>query len=621
MPKIKQLSQYEAQKIAAGEVVERPANVVKELVENAVDAGATSITVYLEEGGKDLIRVVDNGCGMSQEDAHLCFAQHATSKITSVNDLDTISTFGFRGEALASIAAVSQVSLITRERTHGSDNLSGVQLEVHAGQHIGQTVVSCTPGTDITVKNLFFNVPARQKFLKKKETETRQITQLIHAFALDYISIHFSLIHNGKEVLNCPATDTLISRCAQIWDHTVAQQMLPLGPAHNHGFTLSGAISNHQYFKYDSSTIFLFVNKRWIKDISLSRALLRGYTNVLPPARYPSACIFVEIDPTQVDINIHPKKEEVHFLHPRSIESLLQTTVKVVLEEHLSERIKQPVTISTTRFESSPSFFTQPKNFQPFDFGRIPEPFAHSMPTPVPLQQSQPAPAWHHEPALSVQYTPDFIATPETNGAIFEQEITAPLQTSFNVIGQYNKTYILLEQHDGLFLVDQHAAHERILYELFSTRFDNVATVQLMFPEIITLNTDDMATLAPHLALFALNGIEIEQFSERELIVQSTPVHIKNIQLDELIRQVAAWIREDDTPDQTILFTSINKKLRAQMACKAAVKAGDTLTHEEMTKLLQDLEKTDNRLTCPHGRPTGWLLSLYDIEKRFKRKI
>ncbi len=619
MAKIKQLSQHEAQKIAAGEVVERPANVVKELVENAIDAGATSITVYLEEGGRDLIRIVDNGCGMSQEDAHLCFAQHATSKISSVDDLNTITTFGFRGEALASIASVSHVTLITREQNPENENLSGIKLELSAGQQSNKEIISCMPGTDIAVKNIFYNLPARQKFLKKKETESRQITQLLHAFCLDYLPIHFSLIHNGKEVLNCPATDDIISRVAQIWDHTVAKQIIPLGPVHQNGVTLSGAISNHQYFRYDSSNIFLFVNKRWIKDLPLSRALLRGYTNVLPPARYPCASIFIEVDPAHVDINIHPKKEEVQFLHPRTIESLLQSSVKAVLEEHLSAQIKQPVSFSQARYEA-PTPFPQQKSFQPFDFGRIPEPFAQHQPAIVHSQLEKPA--WHDEP-MSTPYQPmlQTLAEPDINMSAFQAEQNTTQEASFQVIGQYNNTYILIERPNGLFLIDQHAAHERILYELFSKRFQDVATVTLMFPEIITLSSDDMAAVADKLEIFTENGINLEQFSENQLIVQSTPVHLKNIKLDEFIRDTAAWVREFDSIDRQTLFTTLHEKLRAQMACKAAVKAGDPLTHDEMTKLLQDLEKTDNRLTCPHGRPTGWLLSLYDIEKRFKRKL
>jgi DNA mismatch repair protein MutL len=618
MPKIKRLAPHEAQKIAAGEVVERPVNVVKELVENALDAGATNITIYLEEGGKNLIRVVDNGCGMSEEDALLCFTQHATSKISSIDDLDSLSTFGFRGEALASIAAVSQVILVTREQKPENGALSGIKLEVHANQLVNQEIVACTPGTDISVRNLFYNIPARQKFLKKRETETRQIIQLVHAFCLDYGTIHFCLFHNDKEVLNCPATCSISTRITQLWDHTIASNMLVLEPIQQQGITLHGAFSNHHYFRYDSSNIFLFVNKRWIKNVSLSRALLRGYTNVLPTARYPIACLFIDLDQTLVDINVHPKKEEVLFLHPKTIESSVQASVKSLLENNLSAHIRQSNTMNISAIDTPSRSFDTTKCFRSFDFGSIPEPFT------APNQQLY----RHHEvvlPSNNIQTQPSELTPQEQKpiiqATLAQNTLTQSQETTFQVIGQYNKTYILIEHHDGLFLVDQHAAHERILYELFSKRFHEVATVQLMFPEIIALAIDDVQLLTPFLDLFKTNGIEIEQFSERELIVQSTPVHLKNVSLPELLRQVIAWIREEEKLDTATIFTTINEKLRAQMACKAAVKAGDQLTTEEMTKLLQDLEKTTNRLTCPHGRPTGWLFNLYEIEKRFKRKM
>jgi len=597
MAKIKKLPPHEAQKIAAGEVVERPANVVKELVENAVDAGATQISIYLEEGGKQLIRIVDNGCGMSKEDAHLCFDQHATSKIKTVDDLETIATFGFRGEALASIAAVSTVTLTTKEKS--SEDLSGTKLQLRAGETISEETVSCTAGTDICVENIFFNLPARQKFLKKKETESRHITQMLHAFCLDYLHIHFKFFQQGKEAFNCPPTQDIASRIAQLWDHHFSEQMIPVTTEEKKGVTISGVISNHQYFRYDRGNIFFFVNKRWIKNQDLSRALLRGYSNVLPPARYPAACIFIDIDPTQVDVNIHPRKEEVQFLHPRTITKLLQATVKTALEDHLSSQIKQPVSfapepaIQPFYSQPQPTTFatevTQPKpfNFDASPFSESPEPQKH-----VPVQE-----------------------TISTN-----QAITPEVQKSYDIIGQYHKTYILIEKSDGLFLVDQHAAHERILYQLFSKRFEDVATVKLMFPEIVTISQEDMQTVTNHLNIFKKNGIQIEPFGENQLVVHATPVHIKNIQLDELICQVAGWVREFRELDESDFFKAINEKLHAQMACKAAVKAGDVLTMNQMEQLLVDLEKTENRLTCPHGRPTGWLLSLYEIEKRFKRK-
>jgi len=590
MAKIKKLTIAEAQKIAAGEVVERPANVIKELIENSIDAGATAISVHIEDGGKKLIRIVDNGCGMSQEDAHLCFEQHATSKISSVNDLETISTHGFRGEALASIASVSSVTLITAEKNNL--NADGIKLELKAGNVTNKEIVTATAGTDITIENIFFNIPARQKFLKKKETEQRQIAQLLHACCLDYLNIHFKYFVNDRTIISCPATTNIIDRVAQLWDHRFSEQMLQIDQKDS-DTTISGAISNHQYFRYDRNNIFLFVNKRWVKDQQLTRALLRGYQNVLPPARYPAAFLFIEVDPKEVDINIHPRKEEVQFLHPRRIATRVQTAVKTTLESHLSSQLKQTVEIRPQERTLPKPFFPEPQKIVSNTFSKLPNPFSEK------------------------EQTQTFIPQPPVE----EKNQTIEPKQEFNIIGQYKKTYILLERENGLFFVDQHAAHERILYELFSTRFEDVATVKLMFPEIIDVSHNDMILLSDHLQLFTQNGIEIEPFGENQLIIQSTPVHIKNINLREFILEVASWIHENQNVEKETLFKALHEKMRAQMACKAAIKAGDVLNQQQMENLINDLYKIENRLTCPHGRPTGWLLNVYDLEKKFKRAL
>jgi len=312
--RIKLLPPNEINKIAAGEVVDRPANVVKELVENAIDAGSTKITVHIVDGGKELIRVADDGCGMSPQDAKFCIKNHATSKITSVEQLQEISTFGFRGEALASISAVSKFTLETKEKDG-----QGIQLKLDGGTLVAESEIPFDQGTDIKIADLFFNVPARQKFLKKRETENRHITQLFHAFCLDYLDIHFKLFVDGRQTVQCPPAKDIISRAAQLWGHNFAQQLTPIETEKKDGRPhITGAITNHEYFRYDRNNIFFFVNKRWIKNYQLSNALLKGYMNVLPPAKYPACCVFIEINPEEIDINIHPRKEEVKFLHPRT---------------------------------------------------------------------------------------------------------------------------------------------------------------------------------------------------------------------------------------------------------------------------------------------------------------
>ena len=574
MQKIKRLPEHEIHKIAAGQVVDRPANIVKELIENAIDAGATSITLSIEDGGKELITVTDNGCGMSEIDAKASIIKHATSKIRSLDDLDTIHTFGFRGEALASISAVSKVTIITKEE----NAQQGTKLEVEESSITAESFMPATTGTTIRAKKLFYNVPARQKFLKKKETESRHITQLFHSFYLDYLAIHFKLYIDGKTTLNCPATKDIISRTAQIWGHSFSENMMPINVTKpDKNIAIFGAISNHQYYRYDRNSIFFFVNNRWIRDYQLSSALLKGYLNAMPPGKYPAACIFVKIDPTQVDVNTHPRKEEVKFLHPRTIASLLQITVKKALEDNLSAQLKKPVVLSSQEqqqyarpmhsFQSPPK--TSSKNFQPFNF----DAFIQEKDKPQNAQSthdssSKPQPIFENQTPKETGYTPNpseqsqqDTITPQYNQNTIEQKQGQKReQQHYNIIGQFKKTYILIEKENGLFFVDQHAAHERILYQIFSKHFEEVATIKLLFPQIISLTEDNISILEKHLGIFKSNGIEIEVFGQNQIIIQSTPVHIKNINIEELIKEVISWICEYQELDKNDFFKKINEK-------------------------------------------------------------
>lgn len=628
MAKIKQLSPHEAQKIAAGEVVERPANIVKELVENSIDAGATRISIYVEDGGKQLIRIVDNGCGMDTVDAQICFDRHATSKITHVDQLESIDTFGFRGEALASIASVSVITLITKEE----DSLEGTKVIVNANAVTELTSVACTTGTDITINNLFANVPARKKFLKATQTEWRAIQLLFNAFCFDYPHIHFLLFTEGKQVSNCPITTTLKNRALQLWEPSTHNHLLELQTTDKE-ISLSGIISDHQHSRYDRSSIYFFVNKRWVKNQHLSSAFIKGYANVLAPGKYPAAVIHITVPAHEVDINIHPRKEEVKFLHPRRVEQALQQAVKTALEKNLSQHLQKDVTFKAAEQQS----YSMPlRDFgtsfpdKPFDFNTALQRSAFTHKAPVITQMNQNLDTLtnnQHQTAEDIVFVPNnFTQKIDENPAIqqalvTEENTTSPSTVNYRLIGQYNTTYLLVEKEDGLFLVDQHAAHERILYELFSERFNEVATIQLMFPHVIILSPQDINLITPHLDIFTTNGIIIEQCASDQLIVQSLPVHLKDQSLTDIVKETISWVTEHASLDEQALKKTLNNKLQAQMACKAAVKAGDTLTQEKMEQLLRDLDKTANRFSCPHGRPTGWLLSLHEIEKKFKRKL
>jgi DNA mismatch repair protein MutL len=581
--------------------------VVKELIENALDAGATEIIIQIKDGGKELIRITDNGYGMAPEDARLSIEQYATSKISSVHDLATLETFGFRGEALASICAVSNVLL----RTKQADDQQGIELTIAHGTIIKEQPSAGTVGTDITITDLFYNVPARRKFLKKRETELHQIQLLFQAFCFVYKQVTFKLFHDGKLIYNCPGVTTLTTRFAQLWDHAYATNMLPIA-AHDRGITLSGAISDAHIARYDRAHIFVFVNNRWVKNSSLVKAIIKGYMNVLPPARFPAVGLAITIDPRLVDINIHPRKEEVQFINPRIVELMISEAIKKRLDEQLSKNITGSTT-AQSHLQDIPGAATH----SPLPSATLWQPSWQTTPLqPLPsaeilLGNLQGA----HEDRQPLVVRPQHITAPD-NYMVTEQPTALALG---NLIGQFKKTYLLLEHENGLFCIDQHAAHERILYEKFAHRFDEIVTVQLLFAHTITLTVTDLETLLPHLDLFAMHGIGLEPSGNNQLVVQSLPVYIKNQPIDDLIQQVIGWLHEYTTLDTDELHTKIHEKMRAQMACKAAIKAGDLLNFEQMQQLLADLVTTPNRFTCPHGRPTGWLLPLQELEKKFKR--
>lgn len=601
MNKIKQLPPHEAQKIAAGEVVERPANAVKELIENSLDAGALEISIYCEDAGKKLIRVIDSGYGMNEEDARLCFAHHATSKISRVEDLSQLTTFGFRGEALSSIAAVSKVTLITKEHAAAQ----GTKVILNAGIIVSQEPIACPSGTDITITDLFYNVPARKKFLKTKETESRQIVSLFQACCISYPAVHFKLFSDDTLAFNCPPVTTIKDRVLQLWDTRMAQHLIEFYVRDEEkNIAISGLISDHQYYRYDRSCMFFFVNGRWVKSPQLAKAVCKGYLNVLPADRLPVCFLSMTLDPAKIDVNIHPRKEEVQFLNPKQLEILVQSTTKKLLEQHVSKQLGKSVAFN----EPMAQPFI-PRAFAPATFstelpGSMPPGF--TIPQPFAISES-----------LQLQSSIMPVSLPEMN----REDSLLSQETQYTVIGQLHKTYWLLEHRDGLLVVDQHAAHERILYERFGMRFEAVSSVSLLFPQVVELSKTECESLISNRELFKDVGIEIEQFGQSQIRVIATPVHVKDISFQEVLHSVAALLREKASLQQSELAKLLHHDMRAMMACKAAVKAGDELTNAQITQLLADLASVDNRFTCPHGRPTCWLFRKDDLEKRFKRKV
>lgn len=616
MPKIHKLSAHEAQKIAAGEVIERPANLLKELLENAIDAGSTKIAIYLKDAGKELVRVTDNGCGMSPEDAELCFEQYATSKITHVDQLQEICTFGFRGEALASIAAVSKVTLVSKE-AHADE---GIKIHIEQNMLVSKDPVSATVGTDITVKDIFYNVPARKKFLKKRETEWHQIRHLFFAVCLAHPEIDFKLYSEDTLVYACSMTTSLHERWQQLFDYHMSKQMIAVD--HQVGLMkISGLISEHQVQRYDRNSIYICVNNRWVNDAVLTRAFIKGYQNVLQPGRYPAGCLFIEVDSKEVDINIHPRKQEVQFMHPRVVEREIQQCIIKGLQERLSVQLNRSVTIAQPEpysfrvapVQQSNSFIhAMPAPVAPFNFDAFLRTPAFNDASDVRTAQSL------EQQNLTVAAPVQVSAQPELaeEQTVFSQKV---VQQQYELIGQYKKTYLLIEQESGLFVIDQHAAHERILYEQFVAQHGRATKVQLLFPQVMDMSAEDIAIADAHRDLFSQYGIDLEQFGVDRLSIHATPIHLKNVGLAEIIKQAICDIRELQGLGAEQFEKAMQKRLYADMACKAAVKAGDALTREQMHQLLCDLDVIDNRFFCPHGRPTSFLLHHDEIKKKFKR--
>lgn len=622
MPKIAILPYEEAQKIAAGEVVERPASVVKELLENAIDAGASQIMLTVEEGGKKLIRCIDNGCGMGPEDARLSVLHHATSKIKSVTELPTITTFGFRGEALSSIAAVSDMKLITR--THDAD--AGIELTIKESAIVSEAPAACNSGTEIRIADLFYNVPARKKFLKTDVTEWRAIQTLVQAYALAYPQLAITLNHNQAPVLSCTPCSALKQRAEQLFDRHVIEHSIGVSASDTGAkVIIKGLITDHQLSRYDRSQIYFFVNHRWVKNQKLGSALCKGYRNVLPQGQYPHAVIDITIDPQEVDINVHPRKEEVQFLHPRKIEALIEE----MIQHHVQEKIKSYVfgnsTISTANTATPAYAQTTPitvshipvSGATPFTFTQA-SPISTS-PTHVQTAQAPLANVCDKDPFVTTTIQPmQSVSEISAQNDIFADAVPVT-QPSYKILGQLDATYILIETDEGLVLVDQHAAHERVMYEMIGKRLEKADSIQLLFPEFISLTPSAYTTVVPHLDLIKLYGIDAQAWENNQILVSATPPFIKPHASKEIVQALVTALQETGDITTQDAQKRINHTLQAMMACKAAVKAHDVLSMAQMESLLKQLFELEHHLTCPHGRPTTWLLSRYEIEKKFKR--
>lgn len=599
MGRIHLLDEVTANQIAAGEVVERPAAVVKELVENAVDAGATRIDVRVSGGGLESIRVTDDGCGMAADDVPLSLQRHATSKITSAADLSVVTSMGFRGEALPSIAAVSRFHLTTRQ----ADDLCGTEISVHGGkvQHIGEA--GCPPGTEIRVEDLFYNTPARLKFIKSAGAETARITDTVQRLALAWPEISFTLTVNGKVQLVTAGNGKADDAAAQILGRQNMRQMVPLewqGPL----VRLWGFVSKPSLARANRNLQYFFVNRRGIRSPLLSDALQTAYHTLLPRNRFPAAVVFLEIDPQEVDANIHPAKREVRFSRERDLYRQVLAGVKHALRQaSLLFEMAGPSVDALRETAANVSLYDlMPKREEP-----VPQ-SAHLQPT------LRPYPAR----ATAID-TPAAAREQQEQG--WQQESALPKRDAafprLRPIGQYRSTYILAQSENGeLYVVDQHAAHERILYDQLKIELSQgKLPVQEVIPQTFELDPLAAEALQKSLEFFANLGLTFETFGNTSFILRTIPLFFRECLNQDSLTEMISMLTATDT-DSTVLF----EQALQMMACKAAVKANHPLEKREMETLLENLADTDAPHTCPHGRPTVLVFSEQSLARNFRRQ-
>ncbi|GIO06055.1 DNA mismatch repair protein MutL [Brevibacillus reuszeri] len=708
MGNIQLLDEHLSNMIAAGEVVERPASVVKELVENAIDASATTIEIHVEEGGLELIRIVDNGQGMDREDCSLAFERHATSKIRNARDLFRIRTLGFRGEALPSIAAVSRMELTSSQ----SSSQIGTRITIEGGQLGEVKDVAAVKGTEICVRSLFFNTPARLKYMKSIATEVGHISDYVNRLALTHPSIAFTLTHNGKSLLQTSGDGKLLHVMAAIYGVQVAKLLLPIS-GETLDFRWSGFLSKTEVTRANRSYLSTLVNGRYVRSYSLNNAIMRGYHTLLPIGRYPIVALQIEMDPTLVDVNVHPAKLEAKFSKEDELCSAIEQSVKETLRQGLG--IVRPM-VSAPRAKVvnqvvQPQFDLQlPKSTPPISSRieaspRLQEWMAKQeysrkepevLTTQLAMDQVTERPAimeaqvrYESESESEVSHTVQVLneemqhalgaenaserhtwssmqdivdpvkvdgnepvavgenvqadtkiqiqtqtgvaerqpeAAPTMAPAIHSQIDAAQAQDEESAVpvmypvGQVHGTYIVAQNDNGMYLIDQHAAQERIFYEFFMQKLasEDVTSQMMLFPHTVEYTTAEASKLEKRLSQLQEFGLEVESFGGRTFIVRAHPHWFPEGAELEVIEELIQFVLEAGENSQANVV-QMREKAAIMMSCKASIKANRFLTHAEMESLLNQLRATSSPFTCPHGRPIVIHFTGYDLEKMFKR--
>ena len=635
MGKIQRMSDQLANMIAAGEVIERPASVVKELLENAIDAQSTSIEVHLQDSGIRQIKVIDNGEGMNEEDAHLAFERHATSKIKTQYDIFRIQTLGFRGEALPSIASVSDVHVKTSDGVQ-----SGLHLNIKGGNVITSKPGVMRKGTEMEVNHLFFNTPARLKHIKSLNTELSHITDYMNKIALSHPNIAFKLFNNQRLLFQTNGQNNLQSVIASVYGFDIAKKMIPI-KAKNDTYEIEGFISDPIINRASRNYITLIVNGRAIRHYPITRSILEAYHTLLPKDKYPIVVLHLTFDPMLVDVNVHPAKLEVRFSQEESLKSFIYTEIKNVLQQ--VEYIPNPFVKAMT-VEPEPRLI-QPKLEESVREGEPSSPITVPKSKTSSYQTSTPSVSYVNKsvirnessgeplPKSGHSYTPKMVeakgALPSHQGRIEEEsrskealQVSVPTKTrdrklELYYIGQLHGTYLLAQNEEGLFIVDQHAAMERVQYEKNYQLLQDVNgdCIELLIPIVLKYSSDELLLLKDHLSSLLKFGFEIEEFGGQSLVVRTVPVWAQ--QLD--VKLIAETILHQVMLDRRVDIGKLRESVAVMMSCKGSIKANQYINEHEIKELLQSLCYCEQPYTCPHGRPIIVKMTKYEIEKMFKR--
>ena len=611
MSQIRILPEILSNKIAAGEVVERPASVVKELAENALDAGSSRIMIEIEKGGRSMIRVSDDGGGMAHDDALLALERYATSKIATDDDLFSIGTLGFRGEALPSIAAVSRMTMVSR----AAEAVAGTEIQVEGGRIKNVSEVGAPTGTMVAVRQLFFNTPARRKFLKTVTTEMGHIADVIASLALGHPQVHFKLLHNGNIVKQWPAVKDGYDRTADVLGKNVGSHLHAL-EHEKPDLKLSGWIATPRVTRSTSRGIYLFVNGRWVRDKVILHAIFDGYSQRLVKGQYPLAVLFIQVPVDQVDVNVHPTKHEIRFTRQRYVHDSIRDVVARTLDR-VDRPAWAPQTYDRVPFSDSP-----PKVSESFR-----APFREERDTGYRIQDSgykTQGTGYKVQDTGSKIQDAGYRQQDSVTGRKFQHSQSGIWEarkfSSLRVIGQLRNTYLICESDDGLLLIDQHAAHERIYYEQLKRQAEKKtgAVQNLLVPETVELGFREAEALEKRIPELSALGLEIEPFGGNSFVIKAVPAMLAGQDVKPLVVEIAEKLATTGYSDD--LEAALDAAIHL-VACHGAIRANQSLTEQQLEKLLEQLDGCENPSHCPHGRPTWVQMSLYEMEKMFKRKI